>query len=143
MCKSNLTQFHPEPIRRDKFWCPVCKEWDTLSEYLMKVFKDNPKSLWFANMVTHHRHSHITSWNKCWGYGGSHYRRGWFTNYEEEKFKVNERAKRQILKKCKDFMMFHSFRVEDIHLLKNNSSQTIEIANKVLPKTDNELGQVG
>jgi hypothetical protein len=143
MCKNNITEFHPELIRANKFWCPMCKEWDTLSDYLMKIFKDNPKSLWFANMVTHYRHSHITSWNKCWGYGGKNYRRGWFKDYEDEKSKVNERAKRQILRKCKEFMKFHKFSTDDILILENNSSKTIELANKILPKNDIELDKVG
>jgi hypothetical protein len=74
-------------ISDNKFYCPICDTWDYLSPYLKDVFKDYPRSLWFANMVTHHRHNHIESWDKCWGKYGSYYRGSWFLDYDYEKSK--------------------------------------------------------
>ncbi|MDD2200417.1 MAG: hypothetical protein PHX84_02090 [Candidatus Shapirobacteria bacterium] len=87
----------------DDIICPICGETSQCSDYLKKIFKDE-KVLWFANMVTHYQHDHITSWDKCWGKNGYRYRQGWFGDYDEEKAKVNERAKRQIIRKCENFV---------------------------------------
>ena len=86
-----------------RVYCPICNRWFEGSSYLFEEFKDDEKAIWLSNMVTHYRHTHITSWNKCWGYGGRFYRSGWFGDYDTEKQKVNERAKRQIIRKAKDF----------------------------------------
>jgi hypothetical protein len=40
-------------------------------------------------------------------------------------------------------MKFHKFSTDDILILENNSSKTIELANKILPKNDIELDKVG
>jgi len=87
---------HP-PINKDEtgttcFFDPIDGRYYTVSLYLKNVFNNHPDSLWIANMVTHYRHNHIKYWNKCWGYNGKRYREKWFTVYETEKQKVNERA---------------------------------------------------
>ena len=113
-------------------YCPICKHYFDGSEYLKTVFLDDEKALWFANMVMHYRHSHITSWNKCWGYGGRYYRSGWFGDYDEEKAKVNERAKRQILRKCKDYLKANGFTKDVLDKLQNTTEETREVAMKIL-----------
>lgn len=110
-------------------YCPMCKGYFSGSDYLKTVFTDE-KQLWLANMVTHYRHSHIESWNKCWGYRGSYYRSRWFSDYEEEKHKVNERAKRQIIRKCTDYLLYFGFTVEDFTALQSTEQKTIELATK-------------
>lgn len=112
-------------------YCPMCDEYFSDSEYLRTVFEDE-KQLWLANMVTHYRHNHITSWNKCWGYGGGRYRNKWFGNYDNEKREVNERAKRQILRKCKSYLNANGFTSADFDALKSTDYKTMELAEKLL-----------
>lgn len=114
-----------------KVYCPMCGEYFSGSKYLRGVFRNNDKLLWLANMVTHYRHEHITSWNKCWGDGGKYYRSKWFSDYETEKEIVNERAKRQIIRKCKEYMSFYSFSANDIKTLKGTEEETINLAIKI------------
>ncbi len=114
------------------FYCPLCDSHHPQSSYLAEIFSGDEKARWIANMVTHYRHSHITSWNKCWGrYSGS-YRDGWFTDYDAEKHKVNERAKRQIIRKAKEFLRNHDFTVEIFKKLSGTSDETIMLAEKHL-----------
>lgn len=125
-----------EMIKRHKHsyvvYCPICKKYFQGSEYLDTIFKDDEKILWLSNMVTHYRHTHITSWNKCWGYGGGYYRGHWFGDYDEEKAKVNERAKRQIIRKCADYLKYYGFNTEDFKKLQNTTNETIIVAEKLL-----------
>ena len=113
-------------------FCPICDHYFSGSEYLYGVFHDDKKALWFANMVMHYRHTHIAYWNKCWGYGGRYYRSGWFGDYDEEKAKVNERAKRQILRKCKDFLKENKFSPDILDKLQNTTDETRKVALKIL-----------
>lgn len=113
-------------------FCPICDHYFYGSEYLYGIFHDDKKALWFANMVMHYRHTHITSWNKCWGYGGRYYRSGWFGDYDEEKAKVNERAKRQILRKCKTFLRENKFSPDILDKLQNTTDETRKVAIKIL-----------
>jgi hypothetical protein len=95
------------------------------------VIKDE-KVLWLANMITHYRHEHITSWNKCWGYNGRYYRSGWFGDYESEKMMVNERAKRQIVRKANQFLIDNKIELEHFRQLQNTSEETIRLVEKIL-----------
>jgi hypothetical protein len=83
-------------------------------------------------MVTHYRHNHIESWNKCWGRNGSRYRNNWFGDYEEEKIKVNERAKRQILRKGLPILKELDIRPEHFERLQHTEIKTLELAKKLL-----------
>lgn len=120
-----------EKILEEKI-CPICGEEVTKSHYLEEIFRDSPKVNYLAHMVTHYRHNHITSWNKCWGQGGHYYRRNWFGDYEEEKKKVNERAKRQIIRKGKDVLRQLSIKSSDFLQLQNTEPKTLELAVKIL-----------
>ena len=111
--------------------CPICGRRFNCSDYLGAVIS-NERVLWFANMITHFRHDHIPSWNKCWGYNGHRYRKRWFGDYDEEKAKVNERAKRQIIRKGRQFLLDNGFTVDHIQQLQNNKVETIVLAEKLL-----------
>lgn len=115
-----------------KVYCPICDYWFDGSEYLMTIFENNDYMLWFANMVTHYRHTHITSWNKCWGYHGDYYRKKWFKDYNSEKEKVNERAKRQIIRKCRSFMQNNGFTLKNLGELVTVKEETLKVAMKLL-----------
>ncbi|QQS35754.1 MAG: hypothetical protein IPM56_16155 [Ignavibacteriales bacterium] len=125
-------------LKDNKVYCPLCKKYFPESTYLASNITDM-KVLWLANMVTHYRHTHITSWNKCWGHGGHNYRSGWFGDYETEKKKVNERAKRQIFRKCWRYMNYHFILVDHVLQLQNNDKKTIALANKMLAQEVLEL----
>ncbi|MFA5478928.1 MAG: hypothetical protein WC337_02810 [Candidatus Muiribacteriota bacterium] len=113
-------------------FCPMCQRYFPESDYLKSVI-EKTKTLWIANMVTHYRHTHIVSWNRCWDrYSGHHYRYGWFGDYETEKRLVNERAKRQIVRKCTGFLKFHNITREDFEGLQENEAKTLELIEKKL-----------
>jgi hypothetical protein len=119
-------------IEDGKFYDPIKGTFYPLSEYLTSVFAENQKALWLANMITHYRHNHIEWWNKCWGRNGGRYQGNWFGEYEEEKRKVNESSKRQIIRKCRDYMIYHHIGVEVFQLLDNNDPKTLVLAEKLL-----------
>ena len=112
--------------------CPICGEMVNESKYLEERFKNTPEVNYLAHMITHYRHNHITSWNKCWGRNGGYYRGHWFGDYEEEKKKVNERAKRQIIRKGKKVLQ--EIGIKPFHFLElaNTEEKTMELALKVL-----------
>lgn len=112
--------------------CPLCNRQVVRSSYLMEVFKDQPKACYLAHLVTHYRHNHITSWNRCWEHDGNRYRRDWFTDYEVEKQIVNERAKRQIIRKAKDILKRLEITPEDFAQLEGTEPHTMKVANKLL-----------
>lgn len=112
--------------------CPICSEVVNESNYLKNRFKSHPEVNYIAHMVTHYRHHHITSWNKCWGENGSNYRRNWFGDYDEEKKKVNERAKRQILRKGKRVLKEIGIKPDHFSKLANTEDKTMELALKIL-----------
>jgi hypothetical protein len=117
-------------IENNMFYCPISDGYFEMSDYLMSIFKQNPKALWFANMVMHYRHNHISWWNKCWGKHGYKYQGNWFGDYEEEKRKVNETAKRQIIRKCHQFINYHKITLDDMMQLQGKDEKTIELASK-------------
>ena len=119
--------------------CPICHEEIEKSPYLSELFKDDLQTQWVANLVTHYRHNHITSWNKCWGYHGDLYRKNWFGNYDEEKRLVNERAKRQLIKKGHRILSENGVTVETFHKLKHTTSKTLFVAMKFLKSEKEQI----
>jgi hypothetical protein len=117
--------------------CPICNQFFETSSFLKEIF-DSPHTLWLANMVTHYRHNHIASWNKMWGRNGVNYTDSFMSNpdkkYEQLKRVYNERAKRQILRKCKDYLISNGFKVEHIIMLQNTDEKTIALYSKFLGK---------
>lgn len=136
---SKISEIDPqcEYFRSDKdtytFYCPIDGKWWDGSEYLLTVFKDARK-LWLANMVTHYRHEHINWWNNRWCSGGMmnrwYYRQCVNSDYDTEKIKVNNQAKRQIIRKCTQFLVDHGFTVNDFSALQNTDVATLKLFNK-------------
>ena len=125
--------FHDE-MHCYSVYCPICEHRFDGSSYLKTVFIDE-RELWLANMVMHYRHSHITSWNKNWGYFGRYYRMAsHFGNYDDEKAKVNERAKRQIARKCKDYIIANDVNEDVFNALQNTTEETLEVVRKIFVK---------
>jgi hypothetical protein len=126
----------PKKITQEKYLeksiCPICHSRVTKSDYLNEIFGEEPQVEWIANLITHYRHDHITSWDKCWGRNGSAYRGYWFKDYEEEKSKVNERAKRQIIRKGHKILIQNGITTEHFKRLQNTTEQTIKVAEKNL-----------
>lgn len=123
---------YPPLFANGMVYCPLCSAYFRASSYLKDVIK-KPKTLWLANMVTHYRHNHIKSWNRCWDYhSGSYYRGYWFGDYHEEKSKINERAKRQIIRKATNYLVFHEIRRIDFEGLEYNDPKTIALIKKKL-----------
>lgn len=117
------------------FYCPICNERFSSSDYLAQAFKDDEKTMWLANMVTHYRHNHITSWNKYWGYFGWAYRNAaHFGDYDEEKTKVNERAKRQIARKCKEYIIDKGINKDIFAKLQGTTEETLKVVEKIYEK---------
>jgi hypothetical protein len=115
--------------------CPICERKTEQSDYLNQIFKDEPEVNYLAHLVTHYRHNHIESWNKCWGRHGGRYRSNWFGDYDDEKKKVNERAKRQIIRKGKIVLNKLGITPEHFERLQNTEEKTMEIARKsLIPK---------
>lgn len=112
-------------------YCPMCGIYFTESEYLCSVISDE-RTLWIANMITHYRHNHIESWNKCWGPGGGRYRSGWFGDYDTQKRKVNERAKRQIIRKARAYLHYHKITSKHFEGLQHNDEETLALASIML-----------
>lgn len=108
-------------------YCPLCQTYFQESDYLRSVIADNG-TLWIANNITHYRHNHIESWNKCWGYGGGRYRSGWFGDYDNEKRKVNERAKRQLIRKAGGYMRAKFITSKHFEGLEHNDPETLQLA---------------
>jgi len=116
------------------FLFPLDGKYYPESDYLRTAIEDE-KVRWLANCVTKYRHSKIVSWNRMWGKGrrGDAYRTAAnFGDYEEEKTKVNNRAKRQMIRKC--YPLFISLGVDATHFaeLQNTDWETIAVANKFL-----------
>jgi len=122
-----------ETVSIEKQYCPICNNYFQTSTYLALKIKDK-HVLWLANMVTHHRHDHINWWNKMWGDYGQYYSNGWYhySDYDSLKIKVNEQAKRQILRKCKQYMIDNGFTVEHVKQLQNTDEKTIALYEKHL-----------
>jgi hypothetical protein len=114
------------------FYCPLCGTRFDASEYLCETFKGDDKALWLANMVTHYRHTHITSWNKYWGWNGWAYRKAaHFGDYDKEKSIVNERAKRQIARKCPQYIISNGIDLDVYSKLQGTTEETLSVVDKI------------
>ncbi len=130
----NSPIFHHK-YRKTTFYCPLCGKRFETSEYLGQVFKGKDKVLWLANMVTHYRHNHISSWNKCWGWHGRAYREAaHFGNYDAEKSIVNERAKRQSARKCPQYIISNGIDHDVYSKLQGTTEETLKLVDSVWSK---------
>ena len=132
----NVRALFPE---KGKVYCPIadCPSGNHLfngSTYLGNLFADDPKAKWLANMVTHYRHNHIKSWNRNWGYNGHYYRKAYnFTKdqYARRKHEINERAKRQIARKAKAFLLANGIGISTLLKLEGTEQETIDLWKKL------------
>jgi hypothetical protein len=113
------------------YWNPVENNYEESSEYLSTIFKDEPKTLWIANMVTYYRHT-LKSWNNTWNRGGYGWNKISTEVYEQEKIKVNERQKRKIVKNHSKLLIENNIELSDFLKLQNTDEKTIEYINKNL-----------
>ncbi|MFB6307251.1 MAG: hypothetical protein ABEH43_09745 [Flavobacteriales bacterium] len=87
---------------------------------------------WLANMVTHYRHDHIRYWDQKWSKGGYGWKNLSEETYEKEKAQVNNRAKRQIIRKTQDFLVEHGIDSNVFRELIGTEEDTIALAKKIL-----------
>lgn len=109
----------------DQITCPICNEKFMESESLFEAFKDDTKTKFLSNLVRHY-------WNKCWGPYGDKYRGHWFKDYSLEKSKVNNRAKRQIIRKSGPVLKNMGIGPRHFRKLQETDAKTIDLALKVL-----------
>lgn len=117
----------PEEINVYKFNCPICGEKQEGSDYLSSIFSSY-KVLWIANMITHYRHHHIKYWDNSVNYISKH------LDYDRQKSVVNERCKRNIIRKCRNFMYEKGIKENHFRQLPYNDDSTIKLAEKYLGK---------
>lgn len=107
--------------------CPICGEEFSFSGYLNKIF-DTHQTRLIANLITHYRHIHQSSWNRSCHYISNKYGEDGYLNAKKEH---NNRAKRQILRKCKDWLIDNDVGAEHFLSLSDNDEQTINLISKV------------
>jgi hypothetical protein len=96
------------------------------SDYLHSIFGKDQKTEWLADLVMHKRHNHIQYYNNGVGYVAR------FHNYERFKEKVNNRVKRQIIRKHRAFLIQHEITVDNFSKLQSTDEDTIKLAKKSL-----------
>jgi len=109
------------------FYCPLCDDYYPHSEYLHGVFEDEPKVEFIANLVTHYRHEHTKYYDNGVGYVSR------FHDYDSFKETVNNRAKRQIIRKAKNYLRAVGVTPEDFCTLQSTDQKTAELACRMLP----------
>lgn len=126
-------------LYNNNFYCPICNNIFREISYFRTVFRAN-KIIWLANMVTHTRHNHIKYWDKWWSDFSVDIDK--YTerekNYQIEKKRVNERAKRHIIRNCSDFLIKQKFTVDDFMKLQHTDFHTMELATQKLNPQHNE-----
>lgn len=96
-------------------------------QLLVSVFT-RPQTPWLATMVMHYRHDH-RSWDCQHGYISRVHGE---ETYQCQKAKVNNEAKRQIIRKCPDYLLAVGVEVDDFRALRSIDDQTIELATRKL-----------
>lgn len=82
----------------EPFTCPICGSVVRRSEYLATIFKDDLYALWMACLVTSYRHDHISYYDNTWRFPAYASKNPEYEDHESFKIKVNNRAKRQIIR---------------------------------------------
>lgn len=109
-------------------YCPICGERFAESAYLATVFAGDERARWLANMVTHYRHEH-RAWDRSHPYLTRRYGEA---TYERQKQKINEQAKRQIIRKATAYLLHHGVQPEHFALLEGTENKTLALAHKKL-----------
>lgn len=107
-------------------FCPICGQEFIFSSFLHGAIP-NEKTRLIANLITHYRHVHQPSWNTSCHYISRYYGE---TAYENSKKEHNNRAKRQIVRKCKDWLIAKGITKQDLLDLKDNDEKTIALIDK-------------
>ena len=120
----------------DTFICPICGHSIPKSPYLHEVFVGDPWAEYAANIVTHYRHSHINYYNRSCDYRGYRNKNPAYTNHEDFKIIVNNRAKRQIIRAAaKNFPSRAVMSLlEGFLKLQHNDDKTIALIKKIVIK---------
>jgi hypothetical protein len=114
----------PKPITLGydrMFYCSICKRYISCSSMLFTLYQNDARVEWLANMVTHYRHAHSKEYNKFISKPLTE------IEYIEMKPIFNETAKRQIARKCFDYMKHYNIGLRELLLLTNNTAQTVEL----------------
>ena len=125
-------------------YCPFCGDFNLsiYSDYLYNVFKDDYFAYVAAVLVTHYRHEHISYYDRSWKYPKYREKNKEYKSYEEFKAIVNNRAKRQILRKIKkDGNMKKDFKillVKAFKKLQSNDEKTNGLIEKILKELTKE-----
>ena len=107
------------------------------SEFLAQVFPCNPRVYYLAVMVGHYRHNHVKYYDNGVGYASRYHDYGTFKSL------VNERAKRQIVRKAKQFLIDHGFTPKDFEDLPGTDPTTLALAKKLLIAGRDEITVAG
>ena len=94
----------------------------------MNEIFDSYQTRLIANLITHYRHSHQSSWNQSCHFISKKYGEDAYLNAKKEH---NNRAKRQILRKCKDWLLDNNIGAEHFLALSDNDKDTIDLISKV------------
>lgn len=106
--------------------CPICEMEFKFSSYLHTAIQ-NEKTRLIANLITHYRHEHQKSWESQYKYISIMYDEN---VYEKAKSEHNNRAKRQILRKCKPWITENGIAQYNFMELQDNDEKTIELIKK-------------
>ena len=118
--------------------CPLCYTQIQESEYLRHVFPDDGYAYWVACAITHYRHDHIQYYDNSWKVPAYAEKNPEYADgHEAFKAKVNNRAKRQLIRA----IVKSRFKDQDkINLIKafvrmqNNDKETMALRRKMLDK---------
>lgn len=125
LCKSCYNE-KVELEQKEKYGsgiCPICGNEFRFSSFLHNQIP-NEKTRLIANLITHYRHIHQTSWNKSCHYISKKYGEDAYLN---SKIEHNNRAKRQILRKCKKWIFDNGIKGSNFLDLKDNDINTIKL----------------
>jgi hypothetical protein len=107
-------------------FCPICKRYFQASEYLFQTFEKDPGTEWLANMITHYRHQH-RAYDRNIRYVENHFN----ISHEIQKQTINEQAKRQIARKCKDYMIQNNIGLGNLMELQKSDEKTYTLYKKL------------
>jgi Zn finger protein HypA/HybF involved in hydrogenase expression len=111
-----------EPLTEEDFdTCLCCGEKIIKSSYLKSTIP-NEKTRFFANQITHYRHSH-RAWDKNLDYISNH------CDYDKQKEIINNQIKRVLIKKHYKTLVTRNFVKEDLLQLQHNDDKTVEMIN--------------
>ena len=116
-------------LQQAAFYCPLCEEYLPRSSKVQSV--DFPSAVeWLTHMVMHYRHDHMRYYERNVRKLDSHRR------YQNFKHMVNEKARRQIIRKCWRFLLEHDIRASHFEQLQGTGKKTLALARKRLSTKD-------